>query len=486
MEKAFTDAGLIVGGNKAGQAREITHVLDKVGSASSAIEKLDPKTLPGRINLLFRGNPLHNRRKERIGTLFKLQDALSSADHHLEDLARYLKADLTGLSELGSGRPPDIQKEAFALEVGRLWQVLTGREPSWKPGSPFDDLLNAAWASGFEARVFEPNFGQDPEAAQQQGDETRIGLDEFRLCQSAFRRATPRRWAIPSFWSTEMRRQPTTGIESHPDRAHSTNDPTRFTPNMSYVDIGTLRSNPRNARTHSKKQIRQIAKSFKQFGFLNPILVDETGMVLAGHGRLEAARLLGSIKVPVVAIAHLSDAEKRAYVIADNKLAENAGWDREMLAIELGELAVMLPEIDLDIGITGFSTGELDSLLLDHADRRTRSGRHGRIPKKTVLSLRDVAIFGRCASRAVTACSAATRDPAATWRGSTTAPLLRWSSPTRPTMSASTDMSAGGARPSMPSSLRGHLQGLGRPTRSLPTRPNPAQYGTEHLVRTAA
>ena len=160
LEKAFTNAGLIVGGNKAGQAREITHVLTKVETASSAIKKLNPKKLPAHINLLFRENPLHNRRKERIGTLFKLQDALSSAEHYLEDLARYLKADLTELSKLGSGRPPDIQKEAFALEVGRLWRVLTGRKPSWKPGSPFDDLLNAAWASGFEAPVFEPNFEQ--------------------------------------------------------------------------------------------------------------------------------------------------------------------------------------------------------------------------------------------------------------------------------------------------------------------------------------
>jgi hypothetical protein len=158
LEMAFTDAGLIVGGNKAGQTREITHVLAKVESARSAIGKLSPRTLPVHINQLFRENPLRNRRKERIDTLFKLQDPLSSADHYLEDLARYLKADLSELAKLGSGRPPDIQKEAFVLEVGRLWQVLTGRKPSWKLGLPFHDLLNAAWASGFEAPVLEPNF----------------------------------------------------------------------------------------------------------------------------------------------------------------------------------------------------------------------------------------------------------------------------------------------------------------------------------------
>ena len=86
LEKAFTDAGLIVGGNKAGQTREITHVLAKVKSARRAIGKLSPKTLPAHINLLFRENPLRNRRKERIGTLFKLQDALSSAEHSSETL----------------------------------------------------------------------------------------------------------------------------------------------------------------------------------------------------------------------------------------------------------------------------------------------------------------------------------------------------------------------------------------------------------------
>ena len=158
LEMAFTDAGLIVGGNKAGQTREITQVLAKVESARSAIGKLSPKKISAHINLLFRKNLLRNRRKERSDTLLKLPDALLSADHYLEDLARYLKADLTELSKFGSGRPPDVQKEAFALEVGRLWQVLTGRKPSWKLGSPFDDLLNAAWASGFEAPVVEPNF----------------------------------------------------------------------------------------------------------------------------------------------------------------------------------------------------------------------------------------------------------------------------------------------------------------------------------------
>ncbi|MBL4575416.1 MAG: site-specific DNA-methyltransferase [Opitutaceae bacterium] len=132
-----------------------------------------------------------------------------------------------------------------------------------------------------------------------------------------------------------------------------------------------LHSNPRNARTHSKRQLKQIAASIGKFGFLNPILIDETGMVLAGHGRLEASKLLELAEVPVVRVEHLSTAEKRAYVLADNKLALNAGWDREMLAIELDDLAVLLPdlELDLDVEITGFSMGEVDELVLDHEAR---------------------------------------------------------------------------------------------------------------------
>src|SRR5260370_28782100 len=94
---------------------------------------------------------------------------------------------------------------------------------------------------------------------------------------------------------------------------------------FAHVSIESLRPNPRNAKTHSKKQIGQIARSFDQFGFTNPVLIDETGMVLAGHGRLEAAKLRGMKTIPVLRIEHLSDAEKRAYALVDNKLAEKAG-----------------------------------------------------------------------------------------------------------------------------------------------------------------
>ena len=126
--------------------------------------------------------------------------------------------------------------------------------------------------------------------------------------------------------------------------------------------IASLRAYPGNARTHSKKQIRQIAASISRFGFTNPVLVSEEGEIIAGHGRVEAAKTLGWKTVPAIALSHLSEAERRAYVIADNKLALNAGWDREILAIEFQALA----ELEFDTELTGFSLAEID-LLLDEA-----------------------------------------------------------------------------------------------------------------------
>ena len=119
---------------------------------------------------------------------------------------------------------------------------------------------------------------------------------------------------------------------------------------IEYRAIVELRPYDHNARTHSKKQIRQIADSIERFGFTNPILVTDDAGVIAGHGRLEAARLLGMRQVPTVKLSHLSEAERRAYVLADNKLALNAGWDREILAIELQALV----DLEFDVEITGF------------------------------------------------------------------------------------------------------------------------------------
>ena len=122
-----------------------------------------------------------------------------------------------------------------------------------------------------------------------------------------------------------------------------------------------LKPYARNARTHSPKQIAEIAASIKAFGFNNPVLVDKDGGIAAGHGRVEAAKLLGIATVPTIRLDHLSDAQKRAYILADNKLAEKAGWDREILAIELQHL--MEVDLDFDIVATGFELPEIDVLF---------------------------------------------------------------------------------------------------------------------------
>jgi DNA modification methylase len=132
------------------------------------------------------------------------------------------------------------------------------------------------------------------------------------------------------------------------------------------VSVRRLKPNKRNARTHSKKQIQQIANSIVRFGWTIPILVDEDGNIIAGHGRYLAALLLGIGKVPVIVVQGLSDSEKRALAIADNKIPANAGWDREALTAELAELASLLPEGD--IGLTGFEPPEIDQLLADAED----------------------------------------------------------------------------------------------------------------------
>jgi DNA modification methylase len=134
---------------------------------------------------------------------------------------------------------------------------------------------------------------------------------------------------------------------------------------IQFVSPDALKRNPRNARTHSKKQIRQIADSIGAYGFTVPVLIDENSMLLAGHGRLEAAKLLGLKRIPAIRLHDLSEAKKRALMLADNKIAENAGWDRERLAIELPELAELLIEESLDISITGFEPVEIDQLVSD-------------------------------------------------------------------------------------------------------------------------
>jgi DNA modification methylase len=132
-----------------------------------------------------------------------------------------------------------------------------------------------------------------------------------------------------------------------------------------WIAIDKLTPNGRNARTHSRKQIRQIADSISAFGFVVPILIDDDGVIIAGHGRYDAARLLDLKQVPAIKLRGLSEAKRRALALADNKIAENAGWDRELLAIELPELAEILVVEGLDVSITGFSAIEIDQLATD-------------------------------------------------------------------------------------------------------------------------
>src|SRR5438874_1721218 len=131
-----------------------------------------------------------------------------------------------------------------------------------------------------------------------------------------------------------------------------------------------LQPYPNNARTHSKKQVRQIANSIAKFGFCNPVLIDEDKQIIAGHGRVEAAKLLGIAAVPTCRLSHLSEADKRAYILADNKLAEKAGWDKQLLAIELQ----CLIDLDVEIELTGFEMPEIDIILEDAREADGASG----------------------------------------------------------------------------------------------------------------
>jgi DNA modification methylase len=143
----------------------------------------------------------------------------------------------------------------------------------------------------------------------------------------------------------------------------------QFNPAIEHISVQSLKPYPRNARRHSKAQIKQITASIQRFGFNNPVLIADDGEIVAGHGRVCAAKLLGIETVPAVRLTHLSEAERRAYVIADNKLALNAGWDREMLAIELQGLI----DLDFEIELTGFSLAEID-IVLDEARESAPDG----------------------------------------------------------------------------------------------------------------
>src|SRR6516225_4020473 len=137
---------------------------------------------------------------------------------------------------------------------------------------------------------------------------------------------------------------------------------------VTYRAISDLIPDPRNARTHPKRQIDQLKASIAAFGFTNPILADPEGHIMAGHGRLQAARAMGLAEVPTIVLSGLSETQKRALRIADNKIALNAGWDLEILKLEFGRARIV--DVDIDPTLTGFSTGEIDVIL--SADRRAK------------------------------------------------------------------------------------------------------------------
>ena len=148
----------------------------------------------------------------------------------------------------------------------------------------------------------------------------------------------------------------------------------------------------RNSRTHSDEQVAQIAASIKEFGFTNPVLIDGEGGIIAGHGRVMAARKLGLADVPCIRLAHLTAAQKRAYIIADNKLALNAGWDNDLLALELGELG----DLGFDLELTGFTDEEIKALMpVQLEEGLTDEDATPAVPEIPVTVLGDVWLLGK-------------------------------------------------------------------------------------------
>lgn len=161
---------------------------------------------------------------------------------------------------------------------------------------------------------------------------------------------------------------------------------------IKYRSVDSLIPYARNARTHSEEQVSRIAASIKEFGWTNPILIDGENGIIAGHGRVMAARKLGIIEVPTIELSDLTDTQKRAYILADNKLALDAGWDEELLSLELADLK----DLDFDLGLTGFSTDELDELLADAEEHPTEDpeAEQPDPPENPVTKQGDVWILG--------------------------------------------------------------------------------------------
>ena len=160
---------------------------------------------------------------------------------------------------------------------------------------------------------------------------------------------------------------------------------------IAWRPLGALIPYARNPRTHSDAQIAQIAASIREFGWTNPVLVDGASGIIAGHGRVLAARKLRLERVPVIELAHMSEAQKRAYVLADNQLALNAGWDEALLRLELTDLS----NLGFDLGLIGFGSGELERLLAGEGKvGLTEDDEAPALPDRAVTQPGDVWILG--------------------------------------------------------------------------------------------
>lgn len=159
-----------------------------------------------------------------------------------------------------------------------------------------------------------------------------------------------------------------------------------------YKKTAELLPYARNARTHSDSQVAQLAASIKEFGFNNPVAIDADGMILCGHGRVMAAQRLGLEEVPTVCLSHLSDIQKKAYILADNKLALNAGWDNDMLKVELEDLKFS----DFDLDLVGFSTEELDEIMNQNEEPEVEEDDYTvAVPEEPKAKLGEIYILGK-------------------------------------------------------------------------------------------
>ena len=146
-----------------------------------------------------------------------------------------------------------------------------------------------------------------------------------------------------------------------------------------------------NSRTHSEEQVNQIVASINEFGFTNPLLIDEKDNIIAGHGRLMASKKLGMEEVPCIVLEGLTEAQKKAYIIADNKMALNAGWDDELLKIELENLK----ELDFDLELTGFNVDELDDIFQTEEEKEIIEDEVPDVPEEPKAKLGDIYQLGK-------------------------------------------------------------------------------------------